>query len=152
MPNFLQEDYGVRQSMADTAVPASGQWNIFDMVWNSAPAVGAPLAWVCVAGGSPGTWAAVGPVDNVGTVTANSAAAAIPVTANIVSITGSGGYNLTLAVPTAAQNGTTIRFVNASSGTITLTAATGAAIIGVATMATNTSGTVISNSTNWYRI
>ena len=152
MPNNIKQDFGLMQGIADTGAPASGTWNAGDYVINTAPAAASPLEWLCTSGGSPGTWVSTGPLQAVATVTANSAAASIPVTANIVSITGSGGYSLTLAAPTAAQSGTQIGFVNASSGTVTLVAATGAAIVGLATIAANTQGTVRSVNTNWYRV
>lgn len=152
MPNFVQLDYGQRQSMSDTAAPTSGSWQKFDFVWNSAPAAGAPLGWECVTSGSPGTWVAIGVAQNVGNVaTAITAVGAAAVTDNIVPITGSGGHNVTLAVPTAANNGTRLTLVNSSSGTVTAVAATGAAIVGLATAATTVSATFVSNSTNWYR-
>lgn len=50
-----------------TAAPVSGTYQTGDMVWNTAPssAVGnaaAFLGWICTAGGTPGTWVAVGPI------------------------------------------------------------------------------------------
>ena len=38
--------------------PTTGQWARGDIVFNREPAVGEPLGWICVAAGSPGTWAA----------------------------------------------------------------------------------------------
>jgi len=152
MPNYVREDYLVRQAQADSGAPGSGTYNVMDLVENNSPALNNPLFWVCTSGGSPGTWIAGPPLANVSNVVANSAAASIPVTANIVSITGSGGYNLTLAAPAAANNGSAIRFVNASSGTVTLVAATGAAVVGTATIPTLTGASVHSVSTNWYRV
>lgn len=37
-------------------VPASGTWNQGDRVWRQFPAAGEPMGWICLAGGSPGTW------------------------------------------------------------------------------------------------
>lgn len=39
------------------AVPTSGAWLRGDVIFNSAPAVGSPPSWFCVASGTPGTWA-----------------------------------------------------------------------------------------------
>jgi hypothetical protein len=39
-----------------TAAPTTGNFVVADRVWNSAPAVGAPLGWICTVAGSPGTW------------------------------------------------------------------------------------------------
>lgn len=42
-----------------TAAPASGTYVQGDMVVNSAPTAGNPMGWMCVSGGSPGTWKAM---------------------------------------------------------------------------------------------
>ena len=153
MPNFLREDYGIRQAMADTAAPTSGTWNTFDYVENSAPAAGTPVGWICTAGGTSGTWKAVYPLQNVANVaTALTAAGSAAVTDNIVPVTGSGAHNITLAAPTAANSGSRLSIVNTSSGTVTAVAATGTAITGLATAATNTSAEFLSAGTNWYRV
>lgn len=152
MANFLQNDWGVRQSQANTAAPTSGTYNVFDYVANSSPAAGTPMGWVCTAGGSPGTWVAVYPLQNVGNVATLAAAGNVAADANILTVTGSGAHNITLALPATANNGTVINVVNTSSGTVTAVAATGAAIVGLATSATNTSASFKSNSTTWYRI
>lgn len=153
MPNFLQEDYGVMQSGADTTFPASGTWQVGDRIFNQSPTLANPYVWICTTAGSTGgTWTPIS-LQPVSTVTANSAAASVPVSANVVSITGSGGYNLTLAAPSAANNGTHLYFVNASSGTVTFVAATGTVLVGgSATAATNTQAHYGSVGTSWYRI
>jgi len=46
-----------------TAAPTTGTWTTFAKSWNSAPAAGGKIGWVCVTGGSPGTWKAWGPID-----------------------------------------------------------------------------------------
>jgi hypothetical protein len=45
-----------------TAAPATGTYLQGDIVWNSAPsnAAGQPIGWVCVVGGTPGTWRTFG--------------------------------------------------------------------------------------------
>jgi hypothetical protein len=151
MPNFLREDYGIRQAQGDSAAPTSGTYNAMDIVENSAPAAGYPVSWVCVTGGAPGTWRPQGFLPNL---TAVAAASNVAATAGIVSVTGSGGYNVTLAVPSATDHsGITVNFVNTSSGTITAVAATGASIVGLpVAIATNTSGTFRAYGTNWYRV
>ena len=42
-----------------TAAPTAGTWAVGHTVWNSAPAVGQPIGWVCSAAGTPGTWTAM---------------------------------------------------------------------------------------------
>ena len=49
-----------RKVLSGTAAPASGSFVQGDMMFNSAPAAGGPAGWMCVAGGSPGTWKAMG--------------------------------------------------------------------------------------------
>lgn len=41
-----------------TAVPTTGTWIAGDIVYNSAPSVGSPIAWSCTVSGTPGTWVA----------------------------------------------------------------------------------------------
>jgi hypothetical protein len=41
------------------AAPSSGAYNQGDIVFNAAPTAGGPMGWMCVAGGSPGTWKAM---------------------------------------------------------------------------------------------
>ena len=151
MPNFTQEDYGIRTSLVDTTFPGSGSWQVGDFCWNSSPSVGAPIGWVCTtAGNTGGTWTAVALTpSSANGVTTLAAAGAVAATANILTTTGT-TYNITLALPTV--NNTSLYVTNLASGTITAVAATGAAVVGLATMATATSGEFRSNSTNWYRV
>lgn len=41
------------------AAPASGTYVQGDICWNSAPAAGGAPGWICVTGGTPGTWKAM---------------------------------------------------------------------------------------------
>ena len=43
-----------------TAAPASGSYVVGDIVYNTAPASGAFIGWVCTSAGSPGTWRTFG--------------------------------------------------------------------------------------------
>lgn len=43
-----------------TAAPTTGTYRQGDRVDNSTPVTGGPIGWVCVAAGTPGTWAPVG--------------------------------------------------------------------------------------------
>ena len=45
-----------------TAAPAAGTWKVGDRVWNTAPAAGGTVGWVCTAAGTPGTWKAFGTI------------------------------------------------------------------------------------------
>jgi len=42
-----------------TAAPTSGTWKRGARVWNLSPSVGGAPGWVCVSGGTPGTWKAM---------------------------------------------------------------------------------------------
>jgi hypothetical protein len=44
----------VRGAMA--AAPTTGSWARGDIVWNSAPSSLGTIGFVCVSGGTPGTW------------------------------------------------------------------------------------------------
>lgn len=148
---FLQSDYGLRESLMDSTFPSSGSWQVGDLCWNSAPAVGSPLGWVCTtAGATGGTWTSFAALpSSANGVTTLAAAGNVAATANILTTTGT-AYNITLALPTL--NNTNLYVVNLASGTITAIAATGAAVVGLATVPTTTSGSFRSNSTNWYRV
>jgi hypothetical protein len=57
----------VRQSVTQlntTAAPTEGTWVRGNVVWNSAPAAGGYVGWVCVASGTPGTWKGFGAIES----------------------------------------------------------------------------------------
>jgi len=45
------------------AIPSAGTWKQNDICWNIAPAAGGDPGWVCVTGGTPGTWKAMANLD-----------------------------------------------------------------------------------------
>lgn len=47
-----------------TGAPASGTWSTGDVVVNESPSSGNPYGWICVAGGSPGTWKPFGRIED----------------------------------------------------------------------------------------
>jgi hypothetical protein len=49
------EDYG-------TAAPTSGTWPTGFIRWNTNPTAGGYMGWVCVSGGTPGTWKGFGAI------------------------------------------------------------------------------------------
>lgn len=53
--------YGLagKKVLSGTAAPASGAFVQGDMMFNSAPAAGGAMGWMCVAAGTPGTWKAM---------------------------------------------------------------------------------------------
>jgi len=57
-----------------TAAPVSGAHVTADRVWNSTPAVGGYLGWICVADGTPGTWGSFGFIETTGAAAPSSGA------------------------------------------------------------------------------
>jgi hypothetical protein len=49
-----------RKILSGTEPPGSGPFVHGDTMFNSAPGAGGPMGWMCVAGGDPGTWKAMG--------------------------------------------------------------------------------------------
>ena len=45
-----------------SAHPTTGTWLQGDIVWNSLPAASGTIGWVCVTGGTPGTWKTFGAI------------------------------------------------------------------------------------------
>lgn len=134
-----------------TAAPTSGQWSVNDIIYNTAPAAnGTPMGWICTVAGTPGTWVAFGALKDKSSVTAVTAAGDIALTDNIVNI-GTGGFNVTLAAPSASVHGNTVRIVNANASPVTLVAGTGTSVVGNVTLAANASATLESSGTIWYR-
>jgi len=48
------------QNVDGTGPPVTGTWKRGDKIWNTAPASGGFIGWVCTADGSPGTWTTFG--------------------------------------------------------------------------------------------
>ena len=47
-----------------TSAPSSGTWQTGDIVFNSSPSAGGTIGWVCVSGGTPGTWKTFGSISS----------------------------------------------------------------------------------------
>jgi len=54
--NGLAEGRLAQRYNAMTAAPTTGSWARGDIVYNSAPAQGEWIGWVCVTAGTPGSW------------------------------------------------------------------------------------------------
>jgi hypothetical protein len=52
------------KTIYDTAPPTKGTWQAGDKVWHSAPSPDGHIGWVCVLGGSPGTWKEFGRISS----------------------------------------------------------------------------------------
>lgn len=138
-----------------TAVPSDT--NLFhqqgELVFNSTPAKGGVLGWVCVADGYPGTWATFGSGINAGAVSSITAAAALSVGLGKVLLSGTAG-TYTLAPALSHSPGFTVMIKNMSSGSQTLTPATGEAYADAAaiTLAQFAVINLMSNGgTTWYK-
>lgn len=66
-------DLGGNSIVSATAFPSTGTWLTGDKAFNSAPANGEPLGWICTSGGSPGTWQAFGILEGLTAYDGNSA-------------------------------------------------------------------------------
>lgn len=102
------------------AAPTAGTYVAGDSVINSSMAAGGPEKWICVTGGSPGTWKAIYPVGDNGTATATTGAATLSrragvITSESLTTAAAGVYTLTLTntliaatsvVVASVQNGT----------------------------------------------
>lgn len=45
------------------AAPTGGTWGRGQIIWNSEPSAAGYVGWVCVTGGSPGTWKGFGAIE-----------------------------------------------------------------------------------------
>jgi hypothetical protein len=52
------------KTIYDVAPPGEGAWQVGDKVWHLAPAPEGHIGWVCVEGGSPGTWKEFGRISS----------------------------------------------------------------------------------------
>jgi hypothetical protein len=52
------------KTIYDTAPPTAGTWQAGDKVWHTVPTPGGCIGWVCVLGGSPGTWKEFGRISS----------------------------------------------------------------------------------------
>jgi len=51
-----------RRMFFGTTAPSSGTWNRGDIVYHQNPSAGQYIGWVCVSGGTPGTWKTFGAI------------------------------------------------------------------------------------------
>ena len=60
---YYAGDYDVQKYRGlGAAAPVTGVWSQGDIVYNSAPSAGGVIGWVCVTGGTPGTWKTFGAI------------------------------------------------------------------------------------------
>lgn len=60
---MLTELMNTRTVSWGTAAPSTGTHANGDIRWNTAPAAGTNIGWVCTGAGTPGTWKAFGVIE-----------------------------------------------------------------------------------------
>ncbi|TFV36381.1 hypothetical protein E4K66_24105 [Bradyrhizobium frederickii] len=55
---YFRQLNGYREYFGSSAPPSAGRFNVGDRVYNAKPQIGEPVWWICLTGGSPGTWQA----------------------------------------------------------------------------------------------
>lgn len=60
---FPEIDLEAQRRQYNFQAPANGTWATNDIVYDWSPSASGKIGWVCVAGGSPGTWKAFGAID-----------------------------------------------------------------------------------------
>ncbi len=58
---YAREQFTYPEDSA-TGIPVVGTWKAGDILWNYAPTAGGFIGWVCVTGGTPGTWKTFGAI------------------------------------------------------------------------------------------
>ncbi len=127
---------GRRESYGAVA-PTTGTWVLGDIVWNTAPAAGGTVGWICTASGTPGSWTAIcyAPINGSATYDPPSLADGAGATTT-VAVTGAAlgdfaeasfsldtqGVSVTAWV--SAANTVSVRFQNESGGVIDLASGT----------------------------
>jgi len=76
------------QQLRASAAPSTGTWKVGDVVWNTAPAVGGNLGWICTVAGTPGTWIVFGRFDGSSVYSASGTASLPSITSNSDTDTG----------------------------------------------------------------
>lgn len=146
---------GVPHFYSGTVSPASGTYVQGDISYNSAPSVGAPFAWVCTSGGTPGTWLPIVLLPQnlaFATITATN----IPTARWVNLIPGATASPLTLPTAGSVTAGFIMTIKNITSAiTLTVVPATGDNYdVGTSaiSLTMNQTATIISSGvTNWYK-
>lgn len=105
-----------------TAAPTDGTFVAGDRVINTSMASGSAYEWVCITGGTPGTWKGIYPPQDAGTATASSGAATLSkmtgvVTTESLTTAAAGSYTLTLTNTLVAA--TSVIMVSVQNGSNT---------------------------------
>lgn len=62
MPTNATSVTSAKVRLLDTAAPTTGTYDVGDIVYNSAPAAGGTIGFVCTTAGTPGTWKTFGAI------------------------------------------------------------------------------------------
>lgn len=141
-----------------SAAPTSGTYNTGDIVWDSNPAVGSPSMWICMSGGSPGTWYATHPLPNggsLGTLNTTSAVLTVSNGYRYVFLAGTNSGTTVLPDVTSHAQGWTVTFVNSGTNSATLAANASNSYAGAAAITLAAAGviTIIAGAgTLWYKV
>jgi hypothetical protein len=136
-----------------TAAPTVGQNEQNSVVINEAATPGVPYAWLCTAGGNPGTWTPIHTLQNALTAPRSLAGGTdtiVPATDKIVVYTGGTACTVTLPTTPPVNGIGPIYLVNVNSGSLTLS--TAGTLVGSATVVTATSAAIMSVGAVWYRV
>jgi len=52
-----------RTFASGTSIPKEGRWDTGSIVWNDKPEINQPVGWVCIKGGTPGSWRPFGQIN-----------------------------------------------------------------------------------------
>lgn len=115
-----------KRQVEGTAAPTTGTWLVGEICWNSTPTNlrNGPPGWICNLGGTPGTWVAMGPVQDAITTMTDADATLTPLTSrrqNTLRAALTADRTLTLST-TNAYNGLDfiVTRTSASTGAFTL--------------------------------
>jgi hypothetical protein len=96
---------GGARIFSSAAVPSTGTGEVGDISFNSAPAAGEPLGWVCVGAGSPGTWMGLATITDANMVLAATGTGTGSFVGTTVAGTGQGVFSATGGGTTALFSG-----------------------------------------------
>jgi hypothetical protein len=52
-----------RTFASGTGIPTEGRWDTGSVIWNDKPEINLPVGWVCIKGGTPGSWRPFGQIN-----------------------------------------------------------------------------------------
>lgn len=99
----------------NTAAPTAGTYVAGDVVWNATPTSGAPLGWVCVSSGTPGTWLHFGALGDFASVVVTSASQSVTAGVNTDVLCNRNG-TVTVTLPASPTHRQCVRVKDAYGG------------------------------------